>query len=442
MKLLVWFVLSLLLSISLAARGADLLDVYRLALLNDPTFEVARYTLKAAQEKYPQALAGLLPTVSASGEKNYSRSQNQYNHASAIDRNVHAWNWTLQLAQPLIRAQNFYAYSEAKIILEQAQAQYDLAAQEIILRVASAYFELLASRESILVAEAEIIATKEQLDIAKRGFEKGVVAITDVHDGQSRLYLARSHLVMARSEQDARDAELSRIIDEVPKKLAPLDHDVTIPFPEPNEQQAWINMARENHPAVRAAQFNLLATEVVVKKIRAEHTPTLDFVASYGENSSTGNTILPTDYASRGNVRQIGVEINVPLFSGGATSSRVSEAIANKYRSGAELEVARRQAATDARLAFAGVVNGLSQITALKSSVISSQSAIDGNRAGYKLGIYSNINVLNAEQQHFSAKRDLIKTRYETLLQAMKLKASAGILGEEDLFSANALLKQ
>ena len=161
-------------------------------------------------------------------------------------------------------------------------------------------------------------------------------------------------------------------------------------------------------------------------------------VASYGENYSSGSTTMPTDYAWRGINRQVGIQFAVPLFAGGGTSSRVAEAIANKYRAGAELEVAQRQAATDARTAFAGVVNGLSQIAALSTAVESSQSAVDGSHAGYKLGVYSNIDVLNAEKQYYTAKRDLVKARYDTLFQVLKLKAAAGILNGEDLISTNA----
>lgn len=425
---------------SLPAYGEDLLDVYRLALRNDPTFEVARYTLKAASEKYPQAVAGLLPSVNASGSNNVTRAQNEFSNAEAVKRDVHAWNWTLQLTQPLIRAQNLYAYDEAQESVEQAQAQYNLAEQDMILRVTQAYFGVLVSRESIKVAEAELAATEEQLELAKRGFEKGIAAITDVRDGQSRADLARSHLVTARNDLDGMNAELAKIVDEVPDQLAALDPAASIPAPEPNDQKTWIKQARENNPAVRAARSGLLAAEAAVGKTRAEHAPTLDLVASYGENYSSGSTTLSTDYAWKGNSRQIGIQFNVPLFSGGGTSSRVAEAIAYKYRVGAELEVAHRQAATDARQAFAGVVNGQSQIAALKSSVESSQSAVDGSHDGYKLGVYNNIDVLNAEQQLYTAKRDLVKARYETLFQALKLKAAAGILTPDDLISTNAML--
>ena len=425
---------------SFSACGADLLDVYRLALRNDPTFEVARYTLNAAREKFPQAVAGLLPTVNATGVNNVTRAQNQFSNARGVSRDVHAWNWSLQLTQPLIRMQNVYAYNEAKVSIEQAQAQFELAGQDMILRITQAYFGVLSAHEEINVVEAELAAAEEQLNLSKSGFDKGVTGITDVRESQSRVDLARSHLVAAGNELDVKNAELGKIVDEVPAQLAALESSATIPPPQPDNQQYWIDQARENNPAVRVAQSGLQVAEAVVGRARAEHTPTLDIVASYGENYSSGSTTMPTDFASRGQTRQIGLQFNLPLFAGGATSSRVAEEMANKYRAGAELTVARRQATTDARLAFAGVMNGLSQITALESAVESGQSMVDESQAGYKLGVFNNFKVLDAEQRFYTAKRDLVKARYETIFQAMRLKASAGALSEEDLVNANTLL--
>jgi outer membrane protein len=396
--------------------------------------------LKAAKEKYPQALAGLLPTVSVNGSNNITNAQNQFSNAYPVSRDVHAWNWSLQLTQPLIRVQNLYAYDEAQEVVEQAQAQYNLAEQDMILRVVQTYFDVLSSQEGINVSESELAAAIEQLNLATKGYEKGVAAVTDVRDSQARVDLARSHLVAAQSELDAKNAELGKIVDNVPGTLVPLKASVKITAPQPDTPKEWIDQARKNHPAVLAAEFNLMATEARVGKSRAEHAPTLDFVASYGENYSSGSTIMPSDYAVRGQSSQAGIQFSLPLFAGGGTSSRVSEAIANKYAAGAQLEVARRQAGTDARLAFAGVTNGLAQIAALQSAVESSQIAVDANRSGNKLGIYNNINVLNAVQQLFTAKRDLVKARYDTLFQALKLKAAAGILNADELVNTNALL--
>ncbi|MDD2894132.1 MAG: TolC family outer membrane protein [Halothiobacillaceae bacterium] len=427
---------------SMPSYAADLLDIYRLALRNDPTFEVARYSLKAAQEKQPQAVAQLLPSLSVNGSNNVTRAHTQFTNTFPVSRDVHAWNWSLQLTQPLIRMQGIYAYDEGKALAEQAQAQYNLAQQEMMLRIAQAYFDVLSAREEIKVVEAELAASVEQLEQTRNGFEKGIAAVTDVRESQARVDLAKSHGVAARNTLDAKNAELEKIVDNVPEYLAPLNPVVDIPIPQPSDQGYWVELARENNQAVRAAWLGLRAAEAVVSKSRAEHIPTLDLVASYGENYSSGSTTMPTDFASKGQVRQIGIQFNVPLFAGGAPSSHVAEAMANKYRAGAELELAKRQAATDARLAHAGVMNGLSQIMALRSSVASAQAMVDASHAGYKRGIYNNFKLLDAEQQLYTAKRDLIKARYETLFQALKLKAASGALSEGDLIAANSLLSQ
>jgi outer membrane protein len=163
-------------------------------------------------------------------------------------------------------------------------------------------------------------------------------------------------------------------------------------------------------------------------------------VASYGHNYSSGNATTPSDFETRANSSQLGLQLNMPLFAGGATHSRVTEAIANMNKAVSELEVARRQSATEARQAYAAIVNGLAQIEALELAVESSKSVVNGNLAGYKLGIHLNIDVLNAEQQLYTAQRDLFKTRYETLFQGFKLKAAAGVLTESDVREVNEWL--
>ena len=185
--------------------------------------------------------------------------------------------------------------------------------------------------------------------------------------------------------------------------------------------------------AYHAAEFSL-------KKARAAYFPTLDFVATYGKNYSSGILTMPIDYASRINSREVGVELNMPIFTGGLLSSRVSEALENKYKASAELELARRQAGTDARIAYTGIVNGISKIKALQLVVESGRNAVKGNIVGYRLGIHSNIDVLISEQQLYAAQRDLAKAKYDTLFQGLKLKAAAGILTESDVVEINTLL--
>ena len=222
--------------------------------------------------------------------------------------------------------------------------------------------------------------------------------------------------------------------------LAALQPEVVIPKPEPDDVKAWTEQARENNPAVLAPYAAVKAAEAEVSKSRAEYSPTLDLTASYGNNYSSGNTSTPSDYETRAKSSQVGVQLTIPLYAGGATNSHVTETIANKNKAAAELEVARRQSGTDARQAYAAIVNGLAQIDALESAVESSKSAVNGNQIGYKLGIHMNIDVLNAEQQLYTSQRDLLKARYDTLFQGFKLKAAAGILTESDVLAINGLL--
>jgi outer membrane protein len=440
-----WFtrriaIVLVLVGISLSAHGEDLMEIYRLAQGNDPTFDAARYAFEAAQEKIPQAKAGLFPVLDLNGNDNATNASSLFTNTPLVKRDVHAWTWTLQLTQPLIRVQNVYAYRESESLVEQARAQYTQAEQDLILRVTQAYFDVLVAQESIEVADAQVNAMGEQLALAQRGFETGTNAITDVHEAKSRSDLARAQRIAALNELEAKHAELEKVVGQTSNTLAALQPAVVVPKPQPDDARAWAEQARENNPAVLAPKAAVNAAEAEVSKNRAEYMPTLDMVASYEHNYSSGTVGTPSTFETRAKSSQAGVQLTIPLFSGGTTNSRVIEAIANKNKAAAELEVARRQSGTDAKQAYAAIVNGLAQIEALESAVESSKSAVNGNQIGYKLGIHMNIDVLNAEQQLYTAQRDLLKARYDTLFQGFKLRAAAGVLTESDVLEVNGLL--
>ena len=426
--------------ISLSAHAEDLLEIYRLAQGNDPTFEAARYAFEAAQEKIPQARAGLLPMLNLNGNNNATVASSKFTDTPLVERDVHAWTWSLQLTQPLIRLQNIYAYRESKSLVEQARAQYIQAEQDLILRVTNAYFEVLIAQGGIEVADAQVKATGEQLALAQHGYQAGTNAITDSHEAKSRSDLARSQRIAALNELEVKRAELEKVIGRSANTLAVLQPAVVVPKPQPDDARAWIEQARENNPAVLAPQAAVHVAEAEVSKNRAEYSPTLDLTASYGNNYSSGNVGTPSNFATRAKSSQAGLQLTIPLYAGGTTHSRVIEAIALRNKAAAELEVARRQSGADARQAYAAIVNGLAQIEALESAVESSNSAVKGNQIGYKLGIHLNIDVLNAQQQLYTAQRDLLKARYDTLFHGFKLKAAAGVLAESDVVEVNGLL--
>jgi len=422
-----------------AAWAADFLEIYRLAQSSDQIFAAARETLAALEQRLPQARAALLPSIVGASNETRTQSSASFDRAEPLGRNVRAWDWTLKLTQPVFRAQYYFAYTEAESIVEQAVANFAQAEQDLILRSAQAYFDVVVAEESILVAEAKLKAMGEQLAIASRGFELGTATVTDVHESRARVDLARAERVEARNELVAKRAELDKVVGEAPRTLSALQARVVAPRPQPDDEQAWVDQARENNPGVRAGRAAYAAAESTVNKNRSDHLPTLDFTSSLGRNYSSG-TAFPADYTTLGRTTVTSLQLTIPIFTGGGTNSKVTEAIANRRKTLADLENARRQAATDARQSFAAIANGLARIEALNSAVESGAVAVKGNQIGYRVGIRINIDVLNAEQQLYASKRDLTKARYETLLQGLKLKASAGVLGEEDVLAINALL--
>ena len=223
--------------------------------------------------------------------------------------------------------------------------------------------------------------------------------------------------------------------------LAVLQTPTLLPQPDPLNSREWMEQARSNHPLVRAQRAALEAANLAINKNRSDHYPTIDMIANYGQNYSSDNLTAPTDYSTKVKQQAIGIQFSIPIYAGGGVNSKVTEAIANMHKTEADLDSASRQAASDAQQAFAGVTNGLAQIEALNIAVESGKSAVKGNRVGYQLGIRITVDVLNAEQQLFTAQRDLSKARYDTLLQGFKLKAAAGVLTEDDLMALNSKLQ-
>jgi outer membrane protein len=424
----------------ISAHADDLLTVYRKALKQDTVIEAAKYALEAAEQKWPQARAGLLPTLNWSANKAKQSGTSAFAEAEPVDRAVRNNGWTLQLTQALFRPGNWVAYSQAGAQVRQAQAQYTQAQQELILRVAQSYFDVVVANESVQVAWAQDNSVAKQLELAKRNFQVGTSTVTDVHEAQSRYDLSKAQRIGAVNDLEAKQAELERILGEMPKSLAPLQNTAIAPLPSPPDLTSWSLKAKEQHPLVQIAIEAKEVADREITKNQTAHLPTLDLTATRSSNFSSGSLSSPTDLETRTKSHQLSLQLVVPLYSGGATHARVQESVASLKKAHAELEGARRQAATLARQAFSGVMNGQAQIEALTSAVESSKSSVNANKIGYKIGTRINIDVLNAEQQLFAAMRDLSKARVETFMQGLRLKASIGTLNEADVETLNASL--
>jgi outer membrane protein len=425
--------------LSLNAQAVDLLESYKNALSYDAQYASARATLSAAQERLPQARAGLLPTIGISGYNTRNNNETSPAGSSAvINSSSYNSGYTVSLSQPLFRWANWETYQQSKLSVAGSEAQFAQAHEDLMIRAAQAYFDVLISEDALSFTKAQKIATGEQLASAKSNFEVGTQTITDTHEAQARYDLVISQEFAAQNDLNNRRNAYQLIAGQLPGTLSTLKPGVGITPPQPNNIDVWVSTAQEQNYGVVSAKIVVESAKRDIKKNRAGHYPTVDLAASTGRNKfggsiSTGGGGVQTSNA-------VGFNWNIPLFTGFAVTSQVREAIALEDKARHDLANTTRNAAQAARQAFLGVDSGLAQIKALEAAEVSSKSALESNKLGYQVGVRINIDVLNAQQQLFSTRRDLSRARYDAIMNGLRLKSAAGTLKEEDLAAVNALL--
>ncbi|CAN5366002.1 TolC family outer membrane protein [soil metagenome] len=423
--------------LSANAQAIDLLQVYREAQANDAVIASARANLAAGVEKLPQARAGLLPTIGLGGS--YNRTSLDASQLGIDAHNNYSANtFAVSLTQPLFRRANWEQYQQGKLLVEASEAQFSQAKQDLIVRVAQAYFDVLAAQDALATVGTQKIAITEQLASAKRNFEVGTATVTDTHEAQARYDLAVAQEFAGQNDLAIKLTALEQIIGKPSGELATLRPGVQLTPPQPAQIDKWVSGAETQNYGVIGQQLALEIARREIRKSRAGHMPTLDLVASRNHTNQTGS--VQSTVGSTANANTVGVQWAVPLFAGFAIDSKVRESIALEEKARFDLENARRSAAQSARQSFLSVNNGLAQVKALEAAEVSSQSALDSNRLGYQVGVRINIDVLNAQQQLFTTRRDLARARYDTILNGLRLQSAAGILTEEELARVNALL--
>ncbi|MCC7007139.1 MAG: TolC family outer membrane protein [Ottowia sp.] len=439
---------SLLLALAVPAYADDLLQIYRDAQSNDPIFAAAQANYFASIEKSPQARAGLLPQINSQ----WSRVRNTTSPQSNIGTSPitpFQTNWNISLTQPLFRWDRWQSYQQGKLSEISAQLQLTQAQNELILRVTQAYFDLLVAQDSLALTQSKRHSLQAQLAQAKHNFEIGAATIVDTHDAQARHDLAYAQEIAAQSELELKQGALAQITNKPSSTVAGLRTNAIIPSLAPAHATEWVKQAEQNNTAIMLAQISLEVAQREKNKAGSGHFPSVDLIASrtysdqIGPPTSASNTLnAPPAISGEGDTysNQIGIQITVPLFSGGAVQSQVRETLALIHRARHDLENARRNAVQNTRAAFLGVTSGLAQIQALQAAQKSAQSAYASNQLGYEVGVRINIDVMNAQDQLIATQHDLYKAHYDTLLAYTKLKATVNTLEESDVIWLNTLL--
>ena len=421
--------------------ATDLLQVYREALTQDAAFQAAKSAQIAGQEKLAQGRALFLPSINLSANTTLNEVDTQYRSTSIFSSGNKKYNshgYTVSLNQPLYRAQNYATYAQAKYSVEQVNALYITAQQDLAVRVAQAYFDVLLAQYNVTLAQAQQESIGEQLAQAKRNFEVGTSTITDTHDAQARFDLTIAQEIAAQNELEIKRRSLQQIINRQPDELVTVKGEVPLVSPEPNSMDAWVEKALAQNPETQIAKAAYDIAVEEVRKAHGGHLPTLDLVATYGDNTQGGGNFGGSVQIAK----TIGLQMNLPIFAGGAASSKVREAVANQEKARHELDQAQRKVALQARSAYLGVTSGIAQVKALQQAVISNQSSLDSTKLGLEVGVRTSVDLLNARQLLFSARRDLAQALYGYIVSRLKLEASAGDLNDADVSQVNGWLNQ
>ena len=406
----------------------DLLQVYRQSMESDPALKAAAASQQASQEAKPQARALLLPSVGVTASRGSTfgvvgvstGSDGGNTHSYAIGLTQSVYNRASQVQQRL-----------AEETIKQADTDFNNAQNDLILRVAQGYFGVLAAIDNLTFATAEKNAFARQLEQANRRFEVGLATITDVYDAQARFDGAVSSEIDAINKLANARELLRQLTGQDYAQLNLLSERMPLALPNPNDPEQWVRMALDNNLTLRSAGFGVEQARENIQLQKAGHYPSLDLNA----NRADVDTAFTRTISS-----QVNLQLTIPLYSGGAVSSRSRQAAYNYEASRQNLENLQRDAVRTVRNAYRGQETSISQIKALDQTRVSTRSALEATQAGYEVGTRTIVDVLNAERNVYLAEREYAAARYSYIANFLVLKQAAGQLSEEDMVEINGWL--
>ena len=405
----------------------DLKQVYEAALAQDANIRASRAAADSGRERLPQARAGLMPQVSASVGRNNndlnSTAPNILGNPVTTNDKYLSDNKTVQLRQPLVNMQRWLQFQQAKSVVEEVEANLDRDLQNLVVRVSGAYFETLMADEQLELVLAQKKTYTALVDAAKKGFAAGSGTRTDIDDAQSRLDMALAQELEARQNQDLTRRQLELLVNQPVNQVAKLNVEgLKLSAPEPANLDAWTQKAEQASPEMKAMQARLEAARQEVSKSMAGHLPTLDAVAQWSNSGSENITRINSRYENK----TLGLQLNIPIFSGGYVSSTVRQAVSEQTRAEESLEALRRDLGVRVHKEYRGVSEGVLRVRALEQAARSAEQMMKSTQMSFKAGSRTQLDVLNAQQQYTLALRDLAQGRFVYLMSKVRLSSIVG----------------
>ena len=425
----------ILISFTGSLKSENLSDIYELALKNDPLLRAAEATYRAGKENKAQGIAGLLPTLSIGGSTNW----NEYRIEEQLQDQYNSNSYYGNINQPIFRLDKWFQFERGTALSESAEAEFAYQQQETMIRVASAYFNVLNSYDNLNAAEAEEKAIQRQRDLAKKRFDVGLAAITEVQETQAAYDLTVVSRIARQAQLDSAQETLTSIIGRDITLLSPLADDFEISLPDPLDRESWVSLGLKNNYQLKSAKLQRDAAQASARASASNHLPQIDLVGRISQSTSKqgkfGGFIQNPLFGIEQDTRQYSIQFNLPLFAGGAISSARRQAYANYDRSKEQAIYTERSTIRDVRSNHFGVQTQVANVTARKQALASAESALKATEVGYEVGTRNTVDLLDAQKRLFQAQRDYASSRYEYIISMLRLKASVGSLNPNDLLN-------
>ncbi|MEO8280678.1 MAG: TolC family outer membrane protein [Ideonella sp.] len=420
------------------ASAQSLLELYDAAHSYDASYLAAKSLADSAPFRAAQSAALRRPNASLGGSATLGRVDPP--SRSALTSN--SLNLALSGRQTLFNRTNDATIAQAQKQLELSTYELDSAEQDLIIRLAQAYFDVLAAQDTLATTQASKTAISEQLASAKRNFEVGTATITDTREAQARFDLSTAQEIAAENDLRSKRVVLDQLVGRTgvqPKQLA---IPVSLPALSPSTADAWVIRAEADHPAIKRARIALEIARLEIDKAKAARLPTVDAVASLSAANASGSAASYNGTKGTTNNASIGVQFNMPLYTGGLVQNRIDETVVLEDKARNDFEAARRAVTQTTRTAFLAVQSGEAQVRALEAAESSSLLAVEATLLGYKVGVRVNLDVLNAQTQLYTTRRDLAQARYNLLLSRLRLSQASGKLMASDVAAIDQLFKR
>jgi outer membrane protein len=455
------FFLTLCICAAGPAAASDLLAVYQRALQNDPQLREAEAIRLAALEAKPQALSALLPQLSGSGTISRERDTGSTNTTEPVTNTngtsslitfpfegrtvTTTHRYGVDLTQNIFRWENWVALRRADAQVAQAEADYQAAQQDLIERVSQRYFDVLAAQDDLEAQQVALTSIKRQLEQAEARFQIGLIAVTDVEEARAAHDSGAAAVIAAKRTLSSTQELLREITGDAFEALARPIEPFEMANPDPVSEDRWVEMALQQNLSLVSSRLAADIARENVSSARGGHFPSLDLVGSRYKMNSDGVNTFDDGTPAGGttidqNQRTIGLQLTFPLYAGGRVSSQVRQAVYQHRAAKERVERVARQTEHDARDSYLGVLSEISRVKALRRAVESNAISLRATESGYEAGTRTAVDVLQSRQLWVQAQTDYSRSRYDYMINVLKLQQAAGTLSQQSLEKINSLL--